>query len=197
MKLKLSTVGLGLAASVVMLASASVVQAQEKTFLNCASGGAVRDPYGQCLLSPGGSVIPECLPAVAAAPEPPPAGQIISLGADANFDFDRSELKPAGQQKLAQLAADMAPLQVNSVDIVGHTDSIGSEAYNQALSERRAKSAADFLVAQGVNPGLITTRGMGELQPIAPNTNPDGSDNPAGRAQNRRVDVAVDASQPQ
>lgn len=196
MKLKLSTIGLGLAASVVMLSGASVVQAQEKTYLNCAYGGAVRDPYGDCLLSPGGSVIPECGPEVVVVPDGPEV-MLMSLGADVNFDFDKSELRPEGRQTLAQLASDMSQVQVNSVDVVGHTDSIGTEAYNQALSERRAQSAADFLVTQGVNPGLIATRGMGELQPIAPNTNPDGSDNPEGRAQNRRVDIAVDATQPQ
>ena len=194
MKFKLGVVGLGMVASVTMLAGTSVVFAQDKTFLNCGSGGAVRDPFGNCLLSPGGSAIPECLPMVEVVE---PAVTLISLGADATFDFDKSDLKPAAQQTLAQLASDMSQVQVNSVDIVGHTDSIGSEAYNQALSERRAMSAADFLVAQGTNPALITTRGMGELQPIAPNTNPDGSDNPEGRALNRRVDIAVDANQPQ
>ena len=197
MKFKLGTIGLGVAASVVLLTTTSVVQVQDKTFLNCGSGGAVRDPFGNCLLSAGGTAIPECLPAMAKEPEPQPGPMIVSLAADATFDFDRSDLKPAAQQRLSQLASDMSQVQVNSVDIVGHTDSIGSEAYNQALSERRAASAADFLVAQGVNSGLITTRGMGELQPIAPNTNPDGSDNPAGRAQNRRVDITVDANQPQ
>jgi len=197
MKFKLGVAGLGMAASALMLASTSVVLAQDKTFLNCGTGGAVRDPFGNCLLSLGGSAIPECLPMVKAPMEPRDGSTAISLAADATFDFDKSDLKPAAQQSLAQLASDMSQLNVNSVDIVGHTDSIGSEAYNQALSERRAQSAADFMVAQGVNSGLITTRGMGELQPIAPNTNADGSDNPAGRAQNRRVDIAVDATQPQ
>lgn len=188
MKLKLGTLGLGIAASVVMLASTSVVQAADKGFLNCGSGGAVRDSFGNCLRSAGGAAIPECLPKMAKTEKPSmsaPTVNSISLGADATFDFDRSNLKPAGQQKLAQLARDMSQMSVQSVDIVGHTDSKGTEAYNQGLSERRARSAAQFLASQGVNPGIINTRGVGELQPIASNATE------AGRAQNRRVDIAV------
>ena len=199
MKRKLSQLSLGLATAAVLLAGAPV-QAAELGYLGSASGGAVRDPFGDCLRSAGGDQIPECMPEMAAEPPPPPPApepqvMMVSLAADANFDFDKSELKPAGKATLSQLAADMQPLDVRSVDIVGHTDSIGTEAYNQRLSERRAQSAADYLVSEGVNPSVITTRGMGETQPIAPNRNPDGSDNPEGRAKNRRVDITVDAQQ--
>ncbi|MCB1809160.1 MAG: hypothetical protein KDJ99_29580, partial [Candidatus Competibacteraceae bacterium] len=83
MKFKLGTIGLGVAASVVLLTTTSVVQAQDKTFLNCGSGGAVRDPFGNCLLSAGGTAIPECLPAMAKEPEPQPGPMIVSLAADA------------------------------------------------------------------------------------------------------------------
>lgn len=194
MKRKMSKLCFGLVASAVLLGGNPASFAQEITYLNCANGGAVRDPYGDCILSPGGSPIDGCGPEMAKAMAEP---IMISLAADANFDFDRSELKPAGQAQLSELYQKMQQVEVAGIDIVGHTDSKGSEAYNQALSERRAQSAANYLVALGTNPGLITTRGMGERQPIAPNTNPDGSDNPAGRAQNRRVDITVDAKQMQ
>lgn len=191
---KLSQLSLGLAAATVLMISAPTIHAQE-TFLNSASGGAVRDPFGNCLLSRGGSRIPDCLPPVAAEPPPPepePEVLIVSLDAGATFDFDRAELRPEGRAALDQLVADMQPLDVRSVDIVGHTDSIGTEEYNQGLSERRAESAADHLVMRGVNRGIITTRGESFRQPIAPNRI-DGRDNPAGRAMNRRVDITVDA----
>ncbi len=122
---------------------------------------------------------------------------MISLAADANFDFDKYDLKPGGQAALQDLAQKMEQVEVAGIDIVGHTDSKGSEEYNQALSERRANAAANYLASLGTNPGLITTRGMGERQPIAPNTNADGSDNPEGRSKNRRIDITVDAKQMQ
>lgn len=191
MKIKFDKLSLGLAASAFLLASSPVAFSAELGYLGSASGGAVRDPFGQCLRSADGDQIPECLPPVA---EPEPQVMMISLAADANFDFDKSELKPPGKAAISQLVQDMQQVDVKSVDIVGHTDSIGTEAYNQRLSERRAQSAANYMAGEGVNPGLITTRGMGERQPIAPNRNPDGSDNPEGRAKNRRVDITVDAA---
>jgi len=77
------------------------------------------------------------------------------------------------------------------VKIDGHTDSKGTEAYNQVLSENRAKAAKDYLVKLGVKKDRIITAGFGELKPIAPNENPDGSDNPEGRAKNRRVEFKL------
>jgi len=86
------------------------------------------------------------------------------------------------------LVEDMRQVTVRSIDIVGHTDSVGTEAYNQALGQRRANSAQRYLVERGVNPALVTTSSRGELQPIASNATPEG------RAMNRRVDITVDAS---
>lgn len=186
MMLKLNTIGLGLAAAL----TAGSVLAQQETFVQCSSGGAVRDSQGDCVIAVGGAALPDCLPAVAA---PTPAPDVIaeSLDARVNFDFDRDELRPEGRARLDQLVGAMSGKNAQSVDIVGHTDSIGSEAYNQGLSERRAASAANYMIGAGVNSGIVATRGAGELQPIAPNRNADGSDNPEGRAQNRRVDIAV------
>ena len=166
MKLKLSKISLTLAASAVLL-GANPVFSQELGYLNCGTGGAVKDPFGNCVRSPGGSpTLPECVGvAVVEPPQEVPAPLVISLAADANFDFDKSDLKPAGMASLDKLVTDMQQVNVSSIDIVGHTDSIGTEAYNQGLSERRSASAANYLVQKGVNPGLITTSGRGELQP--------------------------------
>ena len=188
MNINLSKLSLGFAASVTLLAASSLAFGQE-SFVQCSSGGPVKNSYGECVIAAGGAPLPDCLPAqeAAAAPAPAPAPTVtgLSLDADVFFDFDRSDLKPAGQSRLSQLASEMSQASVQSVDIVGHTDSIGSEAYNQGLSERRAQSAADYLVGQGVNPGVISARGAGELQPIADNSTADG------RARNRRVDITV------
>lgn len=192
MKRKLSKISLALAASALLL-GAQPAFSQDLKYLSCGSGGAVKDPFGNCVRSLGGSDLPACIgaPVVEPQPEPVPAPLVLSLAADANFDFDKSELKPAGKASLDQLVRDMQQVQVNSIDIVGHTDSVGTEAYNQGLSERRAQSAASYLAQQGVSPSIITTSGRGELQPIATNATKEG------RAQNRRVDITVDAVRPQ
>ena len=79
------------------------------------------------------------------------------------------------------------------VEVAGHTDSIGTEQYNQGLSERRAKAVYDYLTAHGIDAGrLVGPHGFGESHPIAPNTNADGSDNPEGRARNRRTELNVE-----
>jgi OOP family OmpA-OmpF porin len=78
------------------------------------------------------------------------------------------------------------------VRVDGHTDSVGSTAANQQLSDRRARSVVEYLVAVGVDAGRLHPRGFGEAWPIAPNANPDGSDDPDGRARNRRVEVVIE-----
>jgi len=84
---------------------------------------------------------------------------------------------------------------VSSIEIVGHTDSKGTVEYNLRLGQRRADSVASYLTAKGVPASIISTRSMGESDPVAPNTLPDGRDNPAGRALNRRVVITVTASE--
>ena len=185
MFLKGSKLGLSIAVSALLLSFGTAQAQDEGPFLQNSFGEPVYDSAGRCVITAGGAPLPDCLPAAAPEPAPVPEVSSLSLGADAFFDFDKSNLKPEGRDALSRLASDMAGANVQSVDIVGHTDSIGTEAYNQGLSERRAPSASDFMVSQGVNPGLITTRGMGELQPVAPNNTPEG------RAQNRRVDITV------
>ncbi|MGF1525609.1 MAG: OmpA family protein [Candidatus Competibacterales bacterium] len=188
--------------AVVTLALAGAVSAQDR-FWGDPYNQAVVDPFGDCVIGRGGETFPECVDAVAVieepapAPIPPPAPPVeetpgpffVSLGSDANFDFDRSDLRAEGQANIRQLVNEMQrpDIQVAAVEIVGHTDSVGTEAYNQALSERRARSAADFMASLGVPSAIIATDGRGELQPIASNATPEG------RARNRRVDITVDA----
>jgi outer membrane protein OmpA-like peptidoglycan-associated protein len=121
-----------------------------------------------------------------------PAEITIDLSADVLFDFDKADVKKDAEGQLAKVATVIAGTPGATVSIEGHTDAKGSDAYNQSLSERRAASVKDWLVAQGqVNAGSVTTRGWGRTQPVAPNVKPDGSDDPAGRQANRRVRIVV------
>ncbi|MGN6513953.1 MAG: OmpA family protein [Lysobacteraceae bacterium] len=109
-----------------------------------------------------------------------------------NFDFDKSQLRPDAVEILNQAVEILKRYPDLKVEVAGHTDSVGTDAYNQKLSERRAKAVYDYLTSNGVDASrLIGPTGYGESRPIAPNTNPDGSDNPEGRAQNRRTELNV------
>lgn len=105
------------------------------------------------------------------------------------YDFDSDAVKPTAQENLRSLAQSLDKYPGTNLLIVGHTDSVGDEGYNQGLSERRARAAANYLVSQGVAAARIGTRGLGESEPVASN------DSDAGRAQNRRVEVAIYASE--
>ncbi|MDW8368874.1 MAG: OmpA family protein [Geminicoccaceae bacterium] len=120
---------------------------------------------------------------------------VFELGADVLFDFDRAELRPEADPVLRALLDQVkAKLRKPRFLVEGHTDARGEEAYNQKLSERRAASVRDWLVGKGgVEPRAIATSGWGETRPVAPNTKPDGSDDPLGRQRNRRVVVTVRA----
>jgi OOP family OmpA-OmpF porin len=106
------------------------------------------------------------------------------------FQFDRADLTDQGRQALGEAAATLRANPSLRAQVGGHTDSIGSQDYNQGLSERRAQVAYDYLLDQGVaHDQLEGPFGYGEDRPVAPNTNEDGSDNPEGRAMNRRTEV--------
>lgn len=104
------------------------------------------------------------------------------------YDFDSDVVKAEAQNNLRELALSLDKYPGSDLMIVGHTDSQGSDSYNQSLSERRASAAANYLVSQGVARARITTRGLGETEPVASN------DTDAGRQTNRRVEVAIYAS---
>ena len=116
----------------------------------------------------------------------------IELAADVLFDFDKSNIRMSAQEALKQAAAIIRPNASHVVRIEGYTDAKGNDAYNQRLSEARAKSVRDWFVArEGLATVRFTTLGFGAKRPVAPNTKPDGSDDPEGRQKNRRVEIIV------
>ena len=174
-------------------------------------GRAVKDGSGACVVS-SGAVLPECAgtpaaparpaapaaPATPAAPAPTPAPapaapaprpapqsvrQAVVIQADALFDFDKSVLRPDGRKSIDDAMSKMSGVDLEMVIATGHTDSIGTDAYNQRLSERRAAAVKDYLVSKGVAASKITTIGKGESQPVATNKTAEG------RQKNRRVDI--------
>ena len=126
------------------------------------------------------------------APKPPPAPpapvavvEKITYGADALFDFDKAVLKPEGIAKLDDLVAKLSKVTLEVIIAVGHTDSVGTDAYNQKLSVRRSEAVKAYLVGKGIEKNRIYTEGKGEKQPVADNKTD------AGRAKNRRVEIEV------
>ncbi|MBJ6983035.1 OmpA family protein, partial [Luteimonas sp. MC1750] len=109
-----------------------------------------------------------------------------------NFDFDKSTLRPDAVSILNEAIEILKRYPELKVEVAGHTDSKGTDAYNQSLSERRATAVYDYLTGNGIDASrLVGPNGYGESRPIAPNTNDDGSDNPDGRARNRRTELNV------
>jgi outer membrane protein OmpA-like peptidoglycan-associated protein len=139
-------------------------------------------------------------PKPAPPPPPPPTPpqekvvvteeQIITLE-PIYFDFDKSTIKRVSYPILDQVVKVMTDRPNMRVRVEGHTDSKGSDAYNQRLSQRRAEAVVKYLIGKGIDPSRLEAVGFGESRPIAPNQNPDGSDNPTGRAKNRRTEFHV------
>lgn len=150
---------------------------------------------------------PEARPVVAAAPmmaTPPPAPVVVSetqpapapvapqpvtekvsFAAEALFEFDRSEVKPEGKVALDDLMTKLVGMNTEVMIAVGHTDSVGTTAYNERLSLRRAEAVKAYLVSKGLDPARLYTEGKGETQPVADNKSAPG------RAKNRRVTIEV------
>ncbi|BCX66547.1 MULTISPECIES: OmpA family protein [Pseudomonas] len=118
-------------------------------------------------------------------PAEPAQPEVITLSNDVFFGFNQSDLTPAAQSQLDSIMGKLLDASVVSIKVVGHTDSVGADAYNQALSERRASSVAQYLLSQGVAPGKLTSEGRGESQPVADNETEEG------RAKNRRVELHI------
>ncbi|MFN7835008.1 MAG: outer membrane protein OmpA [Burkholderiaceae bacterium] len=172
----------------------------------------VKDPYGLCWKSPfwtPAMAIAECDPDLipkpiaqapaqvpakapvtpAAQPVPAPVvapvSEKVTFAADAFFDFDKATLKPEGKAKLDDMVSKLGGLNLEVIIAVGHTDSVGSDAYNQKLSLRRSEAVKSYLVNKGVEPNRVYTEGKGEKSPVADNKSSDG------RAKNRRVEIEV------
>lgn len=171
-------------------------------YVGDSKGHVVTDGSGNCVRTSSwaedkmieGCGLVVAAPEPAAEPAPVPVRKAISetvtLSASALFDFDKDEIKAAAKPRLDEVANRVRSLaDVESVTIVGHTDSVGSDAYNEELSMRRANAVKNYLLEQGVDPRLLSTSGMGESQPVADNSTD------AGRAQNRRVEVTINGSE--
>jgi outer membrane protein OmpA-like peptidoglycan-associated protein len=169
--------------SITILASLCATAAVAATWQ---TPGAIQQPKGPWQ-TPGAIQIPKGIQAVHATTTG--CERRLSVMADALFDFNQSSLRPDAVQTLqaAQQTIKTTPGRPERVE--GYTDGIGSDAYNMTLSEARARIVRDWLSARGVIPAATPIKGYGKSDPIAPNTRPDGSDDPEGRQQNRRVDI--------
>ncbi|MBX6394054.1 MAG: OmpA family protein [Burkholderiales bacterium] len=183
--------------------------ADKAGYLTDTRGFVVKSPFGMCWRTgywTPALAIAECdpdlvkKPAVAPAPapaEPAPAPapapapvvvpeqQKVTLNADVLFDFDKYALRPEGRRELDDLVSKMQGLNLEVIIAIGHTDSIGTEAYNQKLSVRRAEAVKNYLVSKGIPADRIYTEGKGETQPVATNKTREG------RQKNRRVEIEV------
>lgn len=119
----------------------------------------------------------------------------LVVAADALFAFDQDTLSPGAKATLDVVAPQIVKEQ-GAFSIEGHTDAKGDDDYNQKLSERRARAVRDWLVERGAIPARTPAVGYGESHPVAPNAKPDGSDDPEGRAKNRRVELVVTSCPP-
>ena len=142
-----------------------------------------------------GALVPAAAPAPAAPPAavvPPPApvASKVTFAADAFFDFDKYVLKPEGRAKLDDLVSKIKDVNLEVIIAVGHTDWIGTVAYNQKLSVRRAEAVKAYLVSKGIEKNRVYTEGKGKSQPIADNRTAEG------RAKNRRVEIEVVGTRP-
>lgn len=206
-------VKLVIAASAVASFSASAQQdikanTPNSAYVQDGRGIIARDPFGLCwrtgywtpadavagcdapLAQPEPAKQPEPQPEVKPEPvkpvtPPAPTSEKVTFAADAFFDFDKAVLKPEAKVKLDDMASKLQSINLEVVIAVGHTDSVGSDAYNQKLSIRRAEAVKAYLVSKGIEANRVYTEGKGKKQPVADNKTAEG------RAKNRRVEIEV------
>ena len=140
---------------------------------------------GKCVAPPPPAAPAPTPAATPAAPAPVPTSEKVTYTADAFFDIDKAVLKPAGQASLDDMVSKLKDINLEVIIAVGHTDSVGTDAYNQKLSVRRAEAVKSYLQGKGIESSRIYTEGKGEKQPVADN------ETAAGRAKNRRVEIEV------
>jgi OOP family OmpA-OmpF porin len=178
----------------------NTVSAQEINNWRNSNGDVWKNSAGECwrnaswtpaTAAPGcDGAITAAPKAAAAAPAPaaaaqPAAASKVTYAADAFFDFDKSVLKAEGKAKLDDLVAKIKAINLEVIIAVGHTDSVGTDAYNQKLSVRRADAVKAYLVTKGIEKNRVYTEGKGETQPVADNKTTEG------RSKNRRVEIEV------
>lgn len=194
---------------------ASAAGAQEIHNWKNASGEVWKNASGECwrdaswtpataaadcdgAIAPVKAEAPKAMPPVAPTPTPTPTAKTptppvvaapvaskVTYAADAFFDFNKSVLKPEGKAKLDDLVGKVKGINLEVIIAVGHTDSVGSDAYNQKLSVARSEAVKAYLVSQGIEKNRVYTEGKGEKQPVADNKTAEG------RAKNRRVEIEV------
>jgi OOP family OmpA-OmpF porin len=148
-------------------------------------GGAPARPAVKPAPEPAAVTAPAAIPAT-----PKVVTKMVSLKSGALFDVNSDALKPAGKDELAALASQLKGMsEIQNIKIVGHTDSSGSEDYNQTLSQRRAIAVKNYLLDQGIPASTMSTLGMGESSPVASNATREG------RAQNRRVEITIQGTE--
>ncbi|MCW5237952.1 outer membrane protein OmpA [Verminephrobacter eiseniae] len=145
---------------------------------------AAPTPAASSSSSPSAAAGQTPAPAPASTPAPAVATK-VTYATDAFFDFDKSVLKPEGKAKLDDLVSKVKDINLEVIIAVGHTDSVGTDAYNQRLSVRRAEAVKAYLVSKGIEKNRVYTEGKGEKQPVADNKTAEG------RAKNRRVEIEV------
>ena len=207
-------VKLVIAASAVASFSASAQQdikasTPNSGYVQDGRGVVARDPFGLCWRTgywTPADAVPGCdaplvkeaapapapapAPVVTPAPAPKPVAPVVTsekvtFAASALFDFDKAVLKPEGKKQLDDMAAKLKEINLEVIVAVGHTDSVGTDAYNQKLSLRRAEAVKAYLVTKGIEANRVYTEGKGKKQPVADNKTAEG------RAKNRRVEIEV------
>ena len=138
--------------------------------------------------APVAKPVPAPAPTPAPKPEaakPKPVAEKVTFAADVFFDFDKAIITPEGKSKLDDLSGKMRGINLEVVIAIGHTDAVGPDAYNQALSVRRAEAVKAYLVSKATEGNRVYTEGKGEKQPVADNKTAEG------RAKNRRSEIEV------
>lgn len=203
-----------------LLPGAAIAQDRIKGYLLDTRGALVKNNFGQCWRTGSWTpamAIAECDPSLVkrveapkpkvAAVTPPPAqvltppspapqrvAQTVSFSADALFDFDKATLKPDGMTELDGMVRDLSGVSYDAIHVTGNTDRIGSDKYNQKLSEKRANAVREYLVSKGIAENRITAEGKGEHQPVtklSDCTGPKSKKLIACLQPDRRVDVEV------
>jgi len=194
MALKKTIVGFSTAALMALLMASTANAHDGKNVSTGHADGILKDRWGNCVISTSGNELCNKV-------EPPkqvcrdvktcrtvPTNVTIqkNLAGDTNFKFDKSSLTAAGKAELSSMVSSLNGVNVAGVTIVGHTDAVGSNSYNQSLSERRAKTVAGFLAGNGIDGSKISATGVGESEAKLPASAPN-----AARMADRRVDITV------